>query len=370
MWRQLFGIIRKELTQILRDPNSMRMLFVAPLIQVIVMGYAVNTDVKKLYLDVYDNDNSSTSRQLVANLKSAGYFIPSDRQLAADRTPIWQLEDRFRSGQAEMALIIPNDFSEKLQTGQSVTLGWISDGSDANAARTGTGYAGQIVRTFSNEFTQMESNISIRPQNLFNPEAVSVYYMVPGIVATLLTMLGLMFTSMAIVRERELGTLEQVLVTPIKTITLLNGKITASSILLMAVMTISMTVGVLWFRVPFVGSPALLIVLSLLYLISVLGIGMFISTITKTQQQAMFFAWFISIFALMTSGYFTPIANMPNWLQTFSLVNPMRYFVEIIRGIMLKGSGFWDLRMDVLALAIFGPILLGFSLLRFHKRTA
>ena len=286
MWRQLFGIIRKELTQILRDRNALRMLFVVPLVQVIVMGYAVNTDVKKLNLDVYDYDNSSASRQLVANLKSAGYFIPSDRQLASDRAPLWQLQDRFRSGKAEMALIIPTDFSEKLQTEKSVTLGWISDGSDANAARTGTGYAGQIVRTFSNEFTQMESNISIRPQNLFNPEAVSVDYMVPGIVATLLTMLGLMFTSMAIVRERELGTLEQVLVTPIKTITLLNGKITASSILLMAVMAIAMTTGILWFGVTVCRfSPLLLFALALLYLISVLGIGMFISTITKTNSR-------------------------------------------------------------------------------------
>ncbi|MFZ1685256.1 MAG: ABC transporter permease [Candidatus Zixiibacteriota bacterium] len=368
MFRAYFGIIVKELRQALRDRNTLRMLFVVPVVQLVVMGYAVNTDVKKLYLDVYDADNSQLSRELIANLRAAGYFVPSDQQTDADRVPVWQLENRFREGKAEMALIIPNDFSEKLQKGEPVTVGWISDGSDANAARTGTGYASQIVRTFSNRITGMKPNIELRSSNLFNPEAESVYFMVPGIVATLLTMLTLMMTSMAIVREREMGTLEQVLVTPISTITLMNGKITTYVILAMVVMALALTVGILWFHVPFVGSALLLVALSLLYLLSTLGMGMFVSTVTSTQQQAMFLAWFFSIFTMLTSGYFTPIANMPDWLQTITLVNPMRYFIDIVRGIMMKGSTFSDLYEDVIALAIFGPVLFGFSALRFHKR--
>jgi ABC-2 type transport system permease protein len=368
MWRAYLGIIRKELTQGFRDKNTLRMLFIMPVVQLIIMGYAVNTDVKKLYLDVYDADNSTASRQLVADLRAAGYFLTTDRETATDRTPIWQLEDRFRSGKAEMALIIPNDFSEKLQLKEAVKLGWISDGSDANAARTGAGYAGQILRTYSNQMIGLKPNVEIRPQNLFNPEAESVFFMVPGIVATLLTMLSLMMTSMAIVREREMGTLEQVLVTPISAITLLNGKITTYVLMAIMVMVLALTVGITWFKIPFVGSPVLLFALALLYLLSMLGIGMFISTVTYTQQQAMFFAWFFSIFTMLTSGYFTPIANMPNWLQIVSLANPMRYFIEIVRGIMLKGSGIHDLFDDIIALAIFGPVLFGFSVLRFHKR--
>ena len=205
---------------------------------------------------------------------------------------------------------------------------------------------------------------------MFNPEAESVYFMVPGIVATLLTMLTLMMTSMSIVREREMGTLEQVLVTPISAVTLLFGKIAAFIITSMFIMGMALNVGVWWFHVPFLGSSILLVALSLLYLMSTLGLGLFISTITHTQQQAMFLAWFFSIFTLLTSGYMTPIANMPVWLQHITLANPMRYFIEIVRGIMLKGATFTDLYENVVALAIFGTVIFSLSLLRFHKRMA
>jgi ABC-2 type transport system permease protein len=194
--------------------------------------------------------------------------------------------------------------------------------------------------------------------------------MVPGVVATLLTMLTLMMTSMAIVRERELGTLEQILVTPIRSVTLLFGKLTTFTILAMLIMGISLNVGVWWFHVPFVGSPWFLVAVSLLYLLTTLGIGMFVSTIASTQQQAMFYAWFFSIFTMLTSGYFTPVSNMPLWLQRITLVNPMRYFMDIIRGIMMKGANASDLHTEILALAVFGVVIFSFSVLRFRKRTA
>ena len=257
-----------------------------------------------------------------------------------------------------------------MQTDLPVTVGWISDGSDANAARTGAGYAGQIVSTFSNEITGRTPNILIGSRLLYNPEAESVNFMVPGIAAILLTMLTLMMTAMAIVREREMGTLEQVLVTPISTVSLMLGKISAFTVISLVVMGMTLTLGVLWFKVPFVGSAPLLVALSLLYLLTTLGLGMFISTITQTQQESMFLAWFFSIFAILTSGYFTPIANMPDWMQSVTLVNPMRYYIEIVRGIMMKGATAADLLRDIIPLAIFGVVIFGFSALRFHKRTA
>lgn len=370
MWRAFLGVIRKEFIQAFRDKNNLRMLFVMPMIQLIVMGYAVNTDVKKLWLDVYDFSQTEYSRRLVESLRSAGYFVPDNRQVSGDQVPIWQLEQRFREGKAEMALVIPTDFSEKLQTGKAATIAWISDGSDANATRIGAGYAGQIVRTFSSQITGRKPNIEIRSEFLYNPEAESVNFMVPGIAATLLTMLTLMMTAMAIVREREMGTLEQVLVTPMSAITLLLGKISAFAITSMVVMGLTLNLGVLWFGVPFVGSSILLIALSLLYLLTTLGLGMFISTLTHTQQQAMFLAWFFSIFTMLTSGYFTPIANMPGWMQNVTLVNPMRYFIEIVRGIMMKGAGFNDMLDDIIPLAIFGVLIFTLSALRFHKRMA
>lgn len=370
MFRPFIGVIKKEVRQALRDHNTLRMLFVAPVGLLLVLGYAVNTDVKQLAVDVYDSDRSEESRRLVALLAAGGYFTPVDRVFDAANDPIWNLEERFRSGKAEMALIIPQDFSKKLQLKQPVEVGWITDGTDANAGRTGTGYASQIIRKFSYDEIGMKPNVEIRAQFMFNPEAESVYFMVPGIVATLLTILTLMMTAMAIVREREMGTLEQVLVTPISAVTLLFGKITAFIFTSMIIMGIALNVGVWWFHVPFVGSSVLLIALSLLYLLSTLGLGMFISTITSTQQQAMFLAWFFSISTMLTSGYFTPIANMPMWLQNVTLVNPMRYYIEIVRGIMLKGANFGDLYENVVALAVFGVVIFSFALLRFHKRTA
>lgn len=368
MWRAYIGIIKKEFIQLIRDRNTLRMLFVMPLVQILVLGYAINTDVKRLFLDVYDADRSQLSRQMVASLKAADYFVISDREATEKQRPLWDLEERFKSGRAEMALIIPNDFSRQLESNQPISIGWLADGSDANAARVGVGYASQIVNRFSSDMTGLKPNIDIHSEFLYNPEAESIYYMVPGIVATLVTMLSLMLTAMAIVREREVGTLEQVLVTPIKTVTLLFGKITAFAIVTMTIMGLALAVAILWFRIPFVGSPFLLFGLSLLYLLTTLGVGMFFSTITSTQQQAMFLAWFFSIFALLTSGYMTPIANMPGWVQRITLLNPMRYFMEIVRGIMMKGSDGIDLLPDIYALAIFGLVIFGFSTLRFHKR--
>ena len=369
MWRAYLGVVKKEFIQAIRNKNNLRMLIIMPVVQLIVLGYAINTDVKHLALDVYDADQTELSRRLVASLKAASYFVVSDQQSSGDYAPLWLLEDRFRLGKSEMALIIPQNFSKQITAGQPVSIGWISDGTDANAARTGMGYASQIVRKFSNAITGLKPNIEIRSDFLYNPEAESVYFMVPGIVATLLTMLTLMMTSMAIVRERELGTLEQVLVTPISTVTFLFGKITAFTATSMLIMGMALSVGVLWFKIPFVGSLPLLIILSLLYLMTTLGIGLFFSTVTSTQQQAMFMAWFFSVFTMLTSGYMTPIANMPDWMQNITLVNPMRYYIEIVRGIMLKGSGVPDLYEHIIALAIFGPLIFTFSALRFHKRT-
>jgi ABC-2 type transport system permease protein len=370
MWRPYIGVVRKELIQFLRDKNALRMLFVMPVIQLLLLGYAIQTDVKKLWLDVYDADRTELSRQLIAALQAGDYFVVTDRQVQSERTPVWQLDERFKRGEAEMALIIPPGFAEQLSTNHPAHVGWVADGTDANAARIGIGYAGQILRKFSSDVTGMRPFVEIRSEFLYNPEGESRNFMVPGIVATLLTMITLMLTAMAIVRERELGTLEQVLVTPVTSFTLLFGKLTMFVMAAMLIMGLSLTVGILWFRVPFVGSPILLVVLSLLYLMTTLGVGMFISTITATQQQAMFYAWFFSIFTMLTSGYFTPVANMPIWLQRITLLNPMRYFIEIIRGIMMKGAGVADLSHDILALAVFGIVIFTFSTLRLGKRLA
>ena len=368
MLRAYFGLIRKEFLQVFRDHNMLRVILAVPIIQLLVLGYAVNIDVKNIALDVYDYDQSRESRELVQAMRAGEYFVTPGNDEPATSRPLWHLDSRFTTDKAEMALIIPEDFSERLVSG-GASIGLVADGANAYSARTGIGYATQIVNRFSGAEAPAIP-VTLRQRFLYNPEAESVYYMVPGIVATLLTMITVMLTAMAIVREREVGTLEQLLVTPISSLTLVMGKVTTFAILGIFELSLALAVGILWFGIPFVGSPLLLFALSLLYLLTTLGVGMFISTATGTQQQAMFYAWFFSIFAILTSGFFTPIANMPQWIQYVTYINPMRYFMTIVRGIMMKGAGPADLLQEVLALVLFGVVIFGCSLLRFKKRTA
>lgn len=370
MFRAYLGLIKKEFIQVFRDSNMLRMIFAMPIVQLILFGYVVNIDVKNITLDVYDYDRGRESRELFDAFKAGDYFVPEDILTDRDAPPLWLIEDRFKKREAEMALVVPEDFSAKLARKESVTVGLVTDGTDANSARIGSGYAAMITRTFSQDRIDYTPPVEIRSRILYNPEAESVYYMVPGIVATILTMLTVMLTSMAIVREREMGTLEQLLVTPISTTTLLMGKISTFALLGIFEMILTLILGVLWFDIPFVGSPPLLFALALLYLLTTLGMGMFFSTVSSTQQQAMFFAWFFFIFAMLTSGFFTPISNMPRWMQYVTYLNPMRFFMSITRGIMMKGSGVADLAGDIYILAVYGLAIFGFSFLRFKKRTA
>ncbi len=363
MWRAFVGLVKKEFLQVFRDTNMLRLIFAMPLIQLILFGYVVNTEVKQIALDVYDFDHSQLACEFISAMRAGNYFIPNQVE-----TSLIDLQNRFKRGTGEMALIIPEDFSEKIVQGEEVTIGLVADGTNSNSALIGLGYAARITQKFSQEQSHLHPLVELRQQVLYNPEAESVYYMVPGIVAALLTMLAVMLTSMSIVREREQGTLEQLLVTPISTITLLLGKITPFAILGLFETVFVLTAGALWFGVPFVGSPVLLFVLTAIYLLAALGMGMFFSTVTTTQQQAMFLAWFFAIFALLTSGFFTPIANMPQWLQYLTYLNPMRYFLSIVRAIMMRGAGFFDLLPDIIAQTVFAIVIFGFSALRFTKR--
>jgi len=368
MFRAYLGLIRKEFIQVRRDPNLLRLVFAIPIIQLLLLGYAVNLDVKNVALDVYDFDHSQESRKLIEAFRAGGYFLPDETPTEHENFPLWKLDTRFENGSADMAMIIPSDFAERIQVGDNTSVSLQIDGADANQGRIGMGYAALFVNHYASRARSFQVPVQLREKFLYNPESESVYFMVPGIVATLLTMVTVMLTSMAIVREREMGTLEQVMVTPISTFVLLMGKVTTFAILGMIEMTVALVVGILWFGVPFAGSPFLLFVLSGLYLFTALGIGMFFSNVTTAQQQAMFLAWFFSVFAILTSGFFTPISNMPHWMQMVTYINPMRYFVVIVRGIMMKGSGFVDLLPQVAVLTGFGLSIFTFSLLRFQKR--
>jgi len=365
MLRAILGLIRKEFIQVFRDRNMLRLIFMIPIIQLIIFGYVANTEVKKISLDVYDFDQSAVSRQYIDAFKPGGYFYPNEVHGS-----LLDMERRFEEGDAEMALVIPDNFSADLATTGRTTVGLVADGANSNRAAIGMGYSQQISIQYARDITQVTPPLSIRYDVLYNPEAESVYFMVPGIVAALLTMVTVMLTSMAIVRERENGTLEQIMVSPISTTALLIGKLVPFAILGIFEMILALMVGTVWFGVPFAGSPVLLFALAELYLLTTLGMGLFFSTVTSTQQQAMFFAWFFSVFALLTSGLFTPISNMPQWMQYVTYINPMRFFMDIARGIMMRGAGLKELMSQVVTLIIFGAVVFSFSAMRFRKRTA
>jgi ABC-2 type transport system permease protein len=363
--RALLGLIRKEFIQVFRDSNMVRLIFIMPIMQMLIFGYVANTEVKLIALDVYDTDQSVRSRELVRTMAADEYFVPRYPSV-----PLGKIEDRFKSGQSEMALIITEDFSERLGSGQPAKVGLIADGANSNSASIGMGYAARMAQQYSTRDLHYAPPIDLRPSILYNPEAESVYYMVPGIVATLLLMITVMLTAMAVVREREIGTFEQLMVTPISTRVFLAGKVIPFIVLAFLEMGLALVLGVLWFDVPFVGSKLLLFGLAGIFLLTTLGVGLFFSTLASTQQQAMFFAWFFSVFSILTSGFLTPVENMPQWLQYLTYLNPMRFFMNIVRGIMMKGAGIAELSHDILVLAVFGVVVFGFSVMRFSKRTA
>lgn len=363
MLRTIAALMKKELLQIRRDRIMLRLIFVMPLVQLLVLGYAVSTDVKLIGTAVYDFDRTGLSRDFVRSFGAGDYFLPRTSDI-----PLLHTERGFEENLFSTVLIIPDDFSEEMTRSGASRIGLMIDGTNANSASISLGYAGIITAQFNRRISGIALPISIRQKVLYNPEAESIYFMVPGIVAVLLTMVTVMLTAMAIVREREIGTLEQLVVTPIRTPELILGKTIPFAVLGFMEMSIALAFGVIWFHIPFAGSWALLYGLSFIYLFTTLGVGMFISTATKTQQQAMFFSWFFSIFTILTSGFFIPIANMPVVVQYLTYINPLRYYMKIVRAIMMKGASVDVLYPEIVAMIIFGLVVFSFSWMRFSKR--
>ncbi|MFH2054596.1 MAG: ABC transporter permease [bacterium] len=363
MFRTIAALIRKEVYQIRRDPIMLRLIFIMPLIQLVILGHAINTDVKNIRVGVYDHDQSQLSRDYLRSLTAGDYFVMTQTEL-----PLLDSDRGFRENDFDAVLVLDTDFSKQLTKDGRATVGLIVDGTNANSAAIAAGYAGLMTRRFNLNLADRQMPIELRQKVLFNPEAESVYFMVPGIVAVLLTMVTVMLTSMAIVREREVGTLEQLLVTPISKTALLLGKIIPFAFIGYLEMSIALAFGVIYFGIPFAGSWPLLYGLVLIFLFTTLGTGIFISTVSRTQQQAMFYAWFFLIFIILTSGFFIPIQNMPTPVQYMTYLNPVRYFMTIIRGIMMKGAGVDTLYPNIFAMVAFSVGIFTIASLRFAKR--
>ncbi len=375
--------MRKEFSQLKRDKKMLPIVFIAPILQLLLLGYAANLDVDMIPLAVVDHDNSVESRQLVDKFIQSGYFSAEDRFQSPALIDRYINEERIVA-----AIVIPPDFQADLSRGRKVELQLIADGADANTATIALNYADIIVSRFSAEI-QLESlqtggqesrqgadtaqgvaiPIEVEPRVWYNPELKSRNFMVPGILALLLMVITMLLTSLAIVKEKEQGTLEHLNVTPIKPIQLIVGKLVPFSLIGMVDVLLVLAAARILFGLVPAGSILLLVVLSALFLLSTLGLGLLVSTLSRTQQQAMMSAlFFVMLPMIFLSGFAFPIDNMPQVIQYVTYALPLRYYVVIIRGIFLKGAGLSTLWDESLLLLAFGIIVLGISIVRFRKQ--
>ncbi len=371
--QQILYLIQKEFRQIFRDKAMVAIIFFAPIVQMIVLGFAITTDVKNVKTVIADYDNSRLSREIGRKFENNPHF--SVKGYSNSQSHYRKQLDEW---QAQAVVVIPKGFSRDLERKLRPQIQVIVDGLDGNTAGIALGYAQGILSDFNAEmalseqasvaFLQKASVVEGETRMWYNLDLESKNYMVPGLIAVLLTMVSLFLTSMGLVREKEIGTLEQLMVTPIKTWQLILGKVLPFLILGFFELIIMLLVAFVVFQLTVTGSLVLLFGLAALYLLSTLGLGIFISTVTQTQQQAMFVAWFFLIFLIFMSGFLFPIANMPDAIQKITYLDPMRYFIIILREIFLKGSSVQFLMNEILSLIVFAVVILGLSSLKFQKR--
>lgn len=374
----MFGRVRylfvKELIQVLRDKRLRIILILPPIFQLIVFGYAANLDVKHIHTAIRDLDRSVDSRDLIDRFGSSKYFDI----VFHPETPK-EMEDLIKKGDIVLGIEIPSGLSRKLKKGDTVAVQIIVDGTESNTAMIALGYVNRILSEYSADILLRrmnregmigfeEAGVKLEHRTWFNPNFESRLFYVPGVIASIAFLIPIILTAQAIVREREIGTLEQIMVTPIRSWELMVGKTLPFAMFgLLDVIMIAL-IGVFWFEVPLRGNPFVLLLGALLFLMSSVGIGLFISTISSTQQQAQISTFFFVMPAFILSGFAFPLENMPEWIQYITYANPLRYFLVIIRGVFLKANGLDILWPQLLALAVLGGLMILLSSLRFQKR--
>ena len=371
---RLLSLVRKEFIQIVRDPRTLMIMFVMPIVMLVLLGYAATNDVRNVPTAIFDQDRSVAARELLNAFRAADYF-----QFAFDVDSVEEMKWLIDSGQARAGLIIPPDYGPRLAAGQRAQVAFVIDGSDPTIAGTALSAAtliGQAKATTILRATleqRAQGNIAtlpleVRTQVWYNPDLVSAYFMIPGLIGMILQYLAVILTSTAIVRERERGTIEQLIITPIRSWELIVGKLLPYVLISFLDLLLILVLGTLAFNMPINGSVLLLLVLAGLFLVTTLGIGLLISTVARTQFEAMMMAVFIALPAIFLSGFFFPLAAMPPFLQALSYLVPLRYFLIIVRAVLIKGVGLAAVTHEVLALIVFGVVVMGIAVLRFRKR--
>lgn len=373
--QSLFNVMKKEWSQTLRDRRMLATLIVSPVLQLVVFGYAINLDVDRIPTVVCDEDRTPASRDL-----TQAFFADRTFQRRADVLDPSQAEDALETGAAAAALVVSRGFALRVARADAPQVQVILDGTDVTLAQVASNAASQflLLRGIGGEPSVKPAPSSVSepvvatatlvPRVLYNQRLKSAVYMLPGVLATLLLNVTAIVTAMGLARERETGTLEQILVTPIRPAVLLAGKCLPYILFGLIDVLAILLLGNLIFDVPFRGSFGVVALGSFLYLFSTLGIGILIATLSSSQQQAMLGAFAFMLPAMLLSGFMSPISSMPAWLRPFTMLIPMRHYIEIMRGCLLKGAGIRDLARQMIALTVLGIGILGVSVARFRKR--
>ena len=374
MLARLKQMLIKEFIQVFRDKRTRFVLFGPPIIQMLIFGYAATFEIHHVPTVVLDLDHSQESRELISRFSSSPYF-DVQRQL----TDYPQIGDLIDQGKATVGLEINAGFAQNLRKGQTAPLQVIVDATNSNTALIASGYITQIALGFAQEYQQDRiyrlspqmiermPSVQLEQRPWYNPDLRSRWFFVPGVIGSLTLVLVVTLTAFAVVREREIGTLEQIMVTPIRPAEFILGKTLPFFLIGLFDVSLIATVGTLWFRIPFRGQILVLFAGAILFLLCMLGVGLLISTVSSTQQQAMVTAFFFIMPAITFSGFGFPISTMPQWLQYLTYLSPLRYFLIVLRGTYLKGVGMEILWPQMLAMTALGISLLTIAVLRFHK---
>jgi ABC-2 type transport system permease protein len=376
MWKRIWHIIVKEFIQAVRDPRLRIFIVLPPIIQLLTYGYAINFDYRQIPMAVWDEARTNQSREFIQRFSQNEYF----KLVTMIHSP-QEMEDLINRNKITMALHIPWDFSKKLDAGQKTSVQVILDGTDSNAALITSRYASSIIFDYAVYILKQRLNrlgigkeasgpLLVEERTWFNPNRISSTSFIPGVVAMVVMLVSLQLTALAVVREKEIGTLEQLLVSPIRPFELLVGKTVPFIIISLVDVALVIVVGMYWFDVPFRGNPLVLLLGTILFLFCTVGGGLFISTFSATQQQAMMVSVFFFMPAILLSGLVFPIHNMPLAAQLVTYLNPLRYFMIVLQDLFLKGAGLDVLWPQFAAMAGLGISLLTLSVLRFHKRLA
>jgi len=381
MWERIFVILRKEFIQALREPRMRVLLFVPPMVQLLVFGFAVNLDVDRARIGWMDMDRSPQSRELRERFTGSGRFDIVG--WPASEEDVQRILDR---GEAQAVVRILPGFARDTARGRETEVQVLIDGTNSNTASIVANYAGSVIAEYSADVLQSQQRLKVMARNpggpvyaaapqvtpharvWFNPDLYSRNYFIPGVIANIIMMVTLMLTALGIVREKEIGTMEQLMVTPVRPLELMLGKTLPFALVGLLDVVLVSGIALLVFHVPLHGSFLLLLFCAALFLMTTLGAGLFLSTISHTQQQAMMASFFFSMPAFMLSGFAFPLRNMPVGVQYLTYLNPVRYFIEIVRGIFLKGAGVDVLWPQMAALAVYGIAVLGLSAARFRKK--